>query len=153
MNARTAFLLATLVTATAGCGPDGPAYGAAAAGLYIPRALADDLVSVTVYVYKVESISNDPTPEELLAPSDALGNYDAYLEYNEFEKVEIAFQTNREAVIKGFPDHDPGWQFYARGYDNNPLLIAHGATAGPVTIYSDSDELNEVEIYLLEIIE
>jgi hypothetical protein len=140
--------LVALISWQPGCGPDDPAPGSIQAALQVPRLLADDLSSVEVTVYEIDA-DRRPSQAELLAEDPpGTGRYEAYKRYNPYKRVTIAFQTSQEALIQGLPDRGPKWMFYARGLDSNPLLIAHGATAGPVRISSDSDTPTQVTITL-----
>lgn len=140
--------LAVLVCWQPGCGPDDSAPGSIQAALQVPRALADELRSVEVLVYEIDA-DRRPSQAELLAEEPpGSGSYDAYKRYKAYKRVPIAFRTSQEALIQGIPDRGPKWMFYARGLDSNPLLIAHGATAGPVRVLSDSDTPTQVTITL-----
>lgn len=145
-------LLAGLLSALlgGGCGPD-PAAGPGSsmqAALRLPRALADELASVTVYVYRVDETGGEPSREQLLAESPpGSGRYEAYEDFNSYKDTTIAFQASQAARISGLPDRGPVWLFYARGYDSNPLLITHGA-AGPLRVTGDADAPTEVTIRL-----
>jgi hypothetical protein len=145
-------LLAGLLAALlgGGCGPDpaaGPG-GSLQAALRLPRALADELASVTVYVYRVDEADGEPSRGQLLAESPpGSGRYEAYEDFSPFKQTTIAFQTSQAARISGLPDRGPVWLFYARGYDSSPLLITHGA-AGPLRVTGDSDAPTEVTITL-----
>jgi hypothetical protein len=137
--ASTALISLFALLGLVGCGPDdgGAGTGSLSAGLLVPRALADELVNVEIYIYEIDG-DRRPTSDELLTP-DALGSYDAYKEYKEIKKVPISIAITNEARISGIPDRGPVWRFYARGYDNNPLLIGHGAV-GPVRVRADIDD-------------
>ncbi len=145
-------LLAGLLAALlgGGCGPD-PAAGPGSsmqAALRLPRALADELASVTVYVYRVDDSGGEPSREQLLAESPSgSGRYEAYKDFNSYKDTTIAFQASQAARISGLPDRGPVWLFYARGYDSNPLLITHGA-AGPLRVTGSADAPTEVTIRL-----
>lgn len=148
--ASTALISLFALLGLAGCGPDDGEAGnsSISAGLLVPHALADELVSVEIYIYEIDGNSR-PTKDELLTP-DALGNYDTYKEYKEFKKVPISFTITNEARISGIPDRGPVWRFYARGYDNSPLLIGHGSV-GPARVRADIDDPTPITIDLVEI--
>jgi len=140
-----------LALLAAACGPDGSqeVTGTMAAALHVPRALIDDLASVEVYVYRQKD--GEPEIPVLLAEEPPAGShvYDNYKDYSAYKHVTIHFQDTDTADIKGIPDRGPVWIFYARGLDNTPWLIGHGA-AGPVSIDSGQD-YTEVSIDLIPI--
>lgn len=122
-----------------GCGPDEPATGSIATALHVPRVLADDLTSIEIYVYEIDA-DRRPTQAELLAEEPiGTGSYNAYQRYREFKKATLAFQDSQVARIGGIPDRGPKWMFFARGLASS-VLIAIGATGGPVRIQSDREE-------------
>jgi len=145
-------LLAGMLSALLGvsCGPDpaaGPG-GSMQAALLLPRALADELASVTVYVYRVDETGGEPSREQLLAENPpGSGRYEAYRDFKPFKQTTIAFKESQQARISGLPDRGPVWLFYARGHDSNPLLITHGA-AGPLRVTGDADAPTAVTIRL-----
>ncbi len=139
-------LLATMLSA---CGPADltNGLGSTSASIEVPRALADELATVKVYVFRVED--NKPTSTELTNEYPiGSGRYEAYKEYDATKTVTIAFQTDQEATIDGIPDRGPVWLFYAQGMDSNPLLIAQGVLPAPIRVSSDSDEPTDVLIRL-----
>ena len=139
-------LLGLLLSA---CGPmtSDNGMGFTTAAIEVPRALADELATVEVYVFRVKD--NHPTSTELTSEFPAgSGKYEAYKEYSATKTVTIAFQADQEAIIDGIPDRGPVWLFYARGIDSITFLIAQGVLPAPIRVSSDSDEPTDVLIRL-----
>jgi len=101
----------------AGCGDEGGT-ASISAGLLVPRALSDELVEVTIYLFKTNT-TDQPYCDDLTSDFDKW-------EDKAFDNTTVAFQSEgvTVAVIDGIPNRGRVWRFHARGYDGQGLLIA-----------------------------
>lgn len=143
----TASVLFALLLSACGAESPGSGMGFTTAAIEVPRALADELATVKVYVFRVND--NHPTSTELTSEFPiGSGKYEAYKEYSATKTVTIAFQADQEAIIDGIPDRGPVWLFYARGMNSITIPIAQGVLPAPIRVSSDSDEPTDVLIRL-----
>jgi hypothetical protein len=122
---KTATKLSAIMLAVAmflgGCGEDTSHNSSVAAALLIPRALADDLGSITIYVIETDKETHQPDCVLLL------GDTEAYRSAKVGRKKTVDFDPQgTTALIEGIPDRGRVWRFYARGFDANQQFIAHG---------------------------
>jgi hypothetical protein len=107
-----------------GCGEDTSSTSSVSASLLIPRQLAEELTSITIYVIE--------TDKETYKPDCTLlrGDTEAYKNAKVVKKKTVDFDINgTSALIEGIPDRGRVWRFYARGF-NGETLIAHGCVEG-----------------------
>jgi len=111
-------LVSVLLIGLAGCGED-TSTSSVSASLLIPRALIDDLKSVTIYLYETDRL--EPNCDKLTTDF-------ATYENTAFKSSTIADfdPVKKIAVIDDIPDRGPIWRFYARGLDVNDQAIAQG---------------------------
>jgi hypothetical protein len=126
------FLFAT------GCGEQ-PQTATVSAGLLVPRGLADDLSSITVYLF--ETHADRPHCDEL-ENTVTFPDYDG----QEYKKVTIDFKNVQIAVIDNIPDKANVWRFYARGLDETDMLIAQGCSIGLYRIEAGKELQLSLEI-------
>ncbi len=131
-----------LVLFGAGCGGQ-PETATVSAGLLIPRGLAEQLSTVTVYLF--ETHTNRPRCDEL-ENTATFPTYDG----QEYKKVPIIFSNVQTAVIDDIPDKGPVWRFYARGFDDTGTPIADGCDDGLYTIEPGSEMQLTLEITALQ---
>jgi len=130
---RVLKLLVVPVLALSGSGCGGqPETATVSAGLLVPRQLAEQLSSVTVYLF--ETHTNRPRCDELVN-TVTFADYDG----QEYKKVPIIFSNVQTAVIDDIPDKGPVWRFYARGFDATDTPIADGCDDGLYTIEAGSE--------------
>ena len=107
-----------------GCGQDTSPTSSVAASLLIPRALADELTSIAIYVIETDQETHQPDCALLL------GNLEAYKDAKVVKKKTVDFDLQGTSVlISGVPDRGRVWRFYARGF-NGEQLIAHVCEEG-----------------------
>lgn len=127
MSLRTqipALLFAVAVCMTGGCGEDNSSTSSVAASLLIPRALADELTSIIIYVIETDQETHQPDCTVLI------GNLEAYKDAKVETRKPVDFDPQGTSVlISGIPDRGRVWRFYARGF-NGDQLIAHGCVDG-----------------------
>jgi hypothetical protein len=134
-----ALTLAAAVGLTAGCGQEPASTAAMAASLLIPRDLADDLTSVTIYVIETDKETHLPDCFDLLGDTDA---YDDRV----VKKKTVDFDPQgTSALITGIPDRGRVWRFYARGFQND-TLIAHGCVDGLRDVLPDETITLDIEL-------
>jgi hypothetical protein len=110
-------LVSVLLLGLAGCGEDTNT-SSVSANLLIPRALIDDLKSITIYLFETDRL--EPTCDKL---TDDFATY----ENSDFRRGTIEdLNALLITVIDDIPDRGPIWRFYARGVDINDIAIAQG---------------------------
>ena len=120
-----ALALAVVICMTGGCGDDPSSTSSVGASLLIPRDLVDDLDSITIYVIETDQETHQPDCAVLL------GNPEAYKNAKVVREKDVDFDPQgTSALISGIPDRGRVWRFYARGFDTNNELIAHGCEDG-----------------------
>jgi len=108
-----------------GCGQDTSSISSVSASLLIPRQLATELTSITIYVIETDKETHQPDCDLLR------GDYEAYKDAKVVRRKEIVFDPlGTSALIEGIPDRGRVWRFYARGFDTNQQFIAHGCEPG-----------------------
>ena len=112
-------LVSILLIGFAGCGEDSST-SSVSASLLIPRALIDDLKSVTIYLFETDRL--EPNCDKLTTDFATYENT-AFRKstIEDFDPVE-----KKIAVIDDIPDRGDIWRFYARGIDMNDIAIAQG---------------------------
>ena len=121
----TSIVLAIVALSLGGCGQDTSSSSSVSAALLIPRDLAADLGSITIYVIETDKETHQPDCDVLRS------NTEAYKDAKVVKHKEIAFDPlGTTALIEGIPDRGRVWRFYARGFDSSQQFIAHGCEEG-----------------------
>ena len=120
------------------CGGDDTELAQVEASLLVPRILEEDLGSIEIFLFETDM--GEPRAEDLVSGSDRYKSFD-------WERKETyPYPGTSEATMEGIPDRGNVWRFYARGLNDNGVLIGHGATAGLYDINPDSDTPVQVSI-------
>jgi hypothetical protein len=119
LPAQIAGFILALAVCLGACGLDESSTSSVSASLLVPRQLATELTSITIYAIETDKETHQPDCTLLLGDTEAYRNAKS-------RKKTVDFDINgTSALISGIPDRGRVWRFYARGFQGE-TLIAHG---------------------------